>query len=86
MTTVSKADDRQIIRERSVVAFQKAIKIVGSQVEMARQLNIAPELVNRWLKHSQYGVSPRAVIPIEIITKGKVSRFDLRCDLYKFEE
>ena len=86
MTTVNKSDERKIVRERSVKAFEKAIKIAGSQVEMARQLNIAPELVNRWLKHSQYGVSPRAVIPIEIITKGKVSRFDLICDLYKLEK
>ena len=86
MTIVSVADERKMVRQRSVTAFEKAIKITGSQVEMARQLNIAPELVNRWLKHSQYGVSPRYVIPIEIITKGKVSRFDLRCDLYKLEK
>lgn len=80
------SNDKSEIRERSVAAFERAIKIVGSQVEMANQLNIAPELVNRWLKHSQYGVSPRSVIPIEVVTKGKVTRFDLRCDLYNIDE
>lgn len=76
-------ESTKTIRDRSVNAFQHAIYIVGSQVAMAHKLNIAPELVNRWLKHSKYGVSPRYVIPIEIITKGKVSRFDLRSDLYQ---
>jgi len=86
MNINTEPESKKTIRDRSVNAFQHAIKIVGSQVAMARKLNIAPELVNRWLKHSQYGVSPRYVIPIEIITKGKVSRCDLRCDLYKIEK
>lgn len=86
MISYNESSERQVVRERSVKALQKAIKIVGSQVEIARQLNVAPELVNRWLKHSQYGVAPRSVIAIEVITRGKVSRFDLRCDLYKIEK
>lgn len=85
MNITPEQSQNNTIRARSVDAFQKAIHILGSQVEMARQLGIAPELVNRWLKHSKFGVSPRYVIPIEIITKGKVSRFDLRSDLYQLE-
>ena len=86
MNVNSELESKTTIRDRSVNAFQHAIKIIGSQVAMARELNIAPELVNRWLKHSKYGVSPRYVIPIEILTKGKVSRCDLRSDLYEFEK
>lgn len=86
MTQDFETEQRGIVRERSVQAFKKAIDIVGSQAEMARLLEIAPELLNRWLKHSKYGVSPRYVLPIELITKGRISRYDLRCDLYKIDD
>ena len=74
MNINSESESQKTIRDRSVHAFQRAIKIIGSQVAMAKKLEIAPELVNRWLKHSKYGVSPRYVIPIEMLTNGRVSR------------
>ncbi len=52
-----------------------------TQSELARRIDKSPGLVWQWLNgHRQ--VAAEQVLPIERATEGKVTRHDLRPDLY----
>jgi DNA-binding transcriptional regulator YdaS (Cro superfamily) len=51
----------------------------GSQSQLARQLQIAPQLVGQWAKGKR-PVPISRCLPIEKATEGQVSRRDLRPD------
>lgn len=74
----------------STSALHSAIQIAGGQAQLARQINamtgrpVRQGHVWAWLHRT--GVIPAEyAIPIEQITAGKVSRHDLRPDLYPRE-
>ncbi len=52
-----------------------------SQTELARRLGKSPGLVWQWLNEHR-PIYAEQVLPIERATGGKVSRHDLRPDLY----
>lgn len=66
-------------------ALEKAVEIVGSQAELARRIDKKQAHVWNWLNRDKE-VPAEAVIPIERATEGKVTRHELRPDLYPAEE
>mgnify|MGYP001214907597 CR=1 FL=1 len=59
---------------------EKAIEIIGSQTALARLLEIKPQSVQQWVKSSK--VPAERVLDIEKATNGKVTRHQLRPDIY----
>ena len=60
-------------------AIERAIQIVGTLTAFARQVGVSPQVVTHWRKR---GIPAERVIEIERVTAGKVSRHELRPDLY----
>lgn len=60
--------------------IEKAVAIVGSQTALAAKIGVRPQAVQQWVAT---GIAPvRRVIAIEQATGGKVSRCELRPDIY----
>ena len=59
--------------------MDRACEIVGSQAQLARLLGVSAEAVRKWRRDR---VPAERVLQIEKITKNKVSRYQLRSDLY----
>jgi DNA-binding transcriptional regulator YdaS (Cro superfamily) len=60
---------------------QKAIKILGSQTALAKALGISQQGISYLLRHTSKPTAEMAK-RIEKVTKGKVTRSQLRPDLY----
>ena len=61
-------------------AFEQALLIVGGSAEMARRLGVVPSAVQKW---AQLGRIPaKRVLAIERATEARVTRYELRPDLY----
>ncbi len=61
-------------------AIKNAIKEVGSQSELARRCGVQPQAVQQWKNSGS--VPPKRVLQIEAATSGKVTRHELRPDIY----
>lgn len=62
-------------------AIEKAVELVGgNQSELARKIGCTPQNISKMCKTGRVA-APR-VIAIEKATEGKVTRHDLRPDLY----
>lgn len=61
--------------------LQRAVQVAGSQAALAKKLGVTPQHVWNWLNRDEK-VPAEQAIPIETATEGKVSRHDLRPDLY----
>lgn len=62
-------------------ALEKAIEIIGGQTVLARVCGIKPQTINVWRK--KFGRAPaERVLQIEKAVNGRVSRHDLRPDIY----
>jgi len=55
-----------------------------TQTELARRLGVTPGLVWQWL-NGRRPIAATKVIPLEVATDGRVSRHDLRPDIYPVE-
>lgn len=55
-----------------------------TQVELARRVEVTPGMVWQWV-HSHRKIAAENVLKIEKATEGKVSRHELRPDLYPRE-
>lgn len=64
--------------------LQKAIEILGSQTALAKQCGVKQQHIHYWLHHLGY-VPAEHVIRIEKATNGKVTRYELRPDIYPRE-
>jgi DNA-binding transcriptional regulator YdaS (Cro superfamily) len=65
--------------------LQKYLEKEGiSQAEFARRIDHTPGLVWQWL-NKRRPIAAEQVLKIEKATEGKVSRYDLRPDLYPKE-
>ena len=62
-------------------ALYLAVKLIGNQVEVAKAFGVRQQTVSRWF-HSNVGVPAAYVIPLEKMVNGKISRYELRPDLY----
>lgn len=62
-------------------ALQEAIKLCGGEAELARYIGITVQAVGQWK------VAPAArVLQIEAVTDGKVTRHQLRPDVFGEQE
>lgn len=61
--------------------LERAIELVGGQSALARLCGVKQGHVWHWLRQAKR-VPAERVIPIEMATKGAVTRHDLRPDLY----
>jgi DNA-binding transcriptional regulator YdaS (Cro superfamily) len=62
-------------------ALERAVAIVGSQSALARKLGLKQAHIWNWLNKTKR-VPGEAVLGIEAATDGKVTRTELRPDLY----
>ena len=62
-------------------ALLEAIKIAGSQTELARRINVTQSHIWNWLNRDKR-VPAEYVLPIESAVGGKVDRTKLRPDLF----
>jgi len=60
--------------------IERAVSLVGGQSALARIIGIKPQSVRHWVVSGL--VPPRRVIAIEEATGGKVTRQELRPDIY----
>lgn len=67
---------------RNHKGLTRAIRLLGSQAELARQLGITPVAVSSWV-NGYWPMSPHHAIAIEKATGGAVSRGELRPDLWE---
>ncbi len=65
-------------------SLERAIKIIGSQVKLAKILGKRQSSIWNWLKSGR--VAAEYAIPIEQATGGQVTRHELRPDIYPEEE
>lgn len=65
-------------------ALERAVKTMGSQSALAKAIGVTPQHVWNWLNRDKE-VPAEQAIPIEEATGGKVTRHDLRPDLYPHE-
>lgn len=61
-------------------AIIAACKIMGSQATLARHLGVTRQAVSKWIKTGR--TPSRRVLTIEQATKGLLTRYDLRPDVY----
>lgn len=64
-------------------AVKKAVEIVGGQAVLADLCSVRQQAVFGW---TQRGCPPGRVLTIEKATGGKVTRHELRPDLYPIEK
>ncbi len=60
-------------------ALRKAISILGTQADLARLLDVTPQAVTHWLNGAR-PIAPLKAVAIEELTKGQVTRLELRPD------
>lgn len=64
-------------------SLEKAIAIIGSKRQFAIKLKVDRQNIYNWLSK---GLPAEWVLPIEKITKGQITRYELRPDIYPKEE
>lgn len=68
------------------IALQTAIDIVGGQTAMARALEVSQGQVWCWLHRDKRGAPADRAVAIERLTKGQVTRQQLRPDIFGQDE
>ena len=70
-----------IIKKMNVTKekLTQVIALVGSHTTLAKTIGVSRQSISAWLRR---GVPARHVIALERATGGKVTRYDLRPDLY----
>lgn len=71
--------------ETGIPALHRAKDILGGQSAIARAVGVKQPSVHRIL-HEGKSVPAKWCIPIERATRGKVTRHELRPDLYPIDE
>ena len=67
--------------ETGISALKVAINHLGSQVAVAKAVGVTPQAVSEIVRKGTK-VPAEWCIPIEVATEGKVTRHQLRPDLY----
>lgn len=63
-----------------VEIIKQACAIVGSQAELARRVGVRPQMITNWMDGKR--VTAERAVAIEKATGGKVTRQELRPDLF----
>lgn len=61
-------------------SIERAVQIVGSQSEVARQVGVKPQSVQQWVSSGR--VPPHWCLTLERITNKQITRYDLRPDVF----
>ncbi len=61
-------------------ALRIAIELLGSQAALARRVGIRPQAVQQWTVKGR--VPAARCLSVEQATRGRVSRYDLRPDVF----
>lgn len=65
-------------------AFQRAIKLYRrSQQPMADALGVSQSVVSKWMRRGE--LPAEYVLKVEMLTKGRITKHDLRPDIYPIE-
>lgn len=64
-------------------AVKKAVMLAGGQTKLAGRFKIAPQSVQQWVATGR--IPAVRVIGVEAATDGRVSRHELRPDIYPAE-
>lgn len=64
-------------------AIERAARVAGSQSALARAIGVTPQAVQGWCASGK--IPAVRVLDIERATEGKVTRHELRPDLYPSE-
>ena len=67
-------------------ALMRAVACVGSQKALADRLGVTQSIVWYWLEKAKKGCPAEHAVKIEAVTGGKVTRHDLRPDLWPASE
>jgi len=62
-------------------AISEAVRAVGGQVALAKQLGVNPSLISQWVT-GRLQVAARHCLAIEAATGGRVTRYALRPDVF----
>lgn len=62
-------------------AISKAIRLAGSQTQLAKKLNVTPQAVQRWVSSDEIPLS--RVVQIEAALNGEITREELRPDVFR---
>lgn len=62
-------------------ALERAIEVVGTQAALARAIGVKPQHIWNWLNRDE-NVPAEQVLAIEAAAAGKVTRHDLRPDIF----
>ena len=63
--------------------IRRAAYYCGGQASLARKIGVSPQVVQQWIAKNQ--TPPARVIAVERATGGRVTRSELRPDLYPIE-
>lgn len=72
------------MNETSNKSIERACGIVGGQAVLAVRVGVTPQAVNKWVRTGR--VPGDRVLSVEAATDRKVTRYDLRPDLYPKDE
>jgi DNA-binding transcriptional regulator YdaS (Cro superfamily) len=73
-------DSSSQLRGLVVETIEKAIEICGGQTALAKALGIKQSAISNWINRGQ--VPPDRCLAVEVSTRGKVTRYDLRPDVF----
>ncbi len=68
-------------RQKTEKIMNKIIKIVGNQRRIARALDVSPERICHWLNRDR-SIPAEHVLDLEELTGGKVTRYQMRPDVF----
>lgn len=66
----------------STEALRRAVKEIGTQKGLADKLGVTQSVLWYWLEKAKHGCPGEYVLKIEEATGGKITRHELRPDLY----
>ena len=79
---VDGVDKRRLLSALTMKAIKRAIRICGSQVELAKKIGVSQALVSRWAA-GETPIQPRHFRAIQKATNGKVTPIHLLDDELK---
>ena len=69
----------------SMKAISYATQLMGTQEALGKLISVSQPTIHSWIA-GEYTISGEYVIPVEKATNGKVTRHQLRPDLYPEEK
>ncbi|HHY0486651.1 TPA: transcriptional regulator [Vibrio parahaemolyticus] len=61
-------------------SIKKAVYVAGTQEELAKAAGVSQQMISKLLNNPSLPISSKTAVAIELATKGKVSRKELKPD------